>query len=215
MTNEELVARIQRGERDRLPELWERMKDFVGKQASKRARILAVDGYGGVTCEDLCQSAYIALVDAVEDYNPAKCSFSSWLYFDLIRVFAETGGYRTTKRDPLQNAGSLDTHLKVADGAPITLSDFLPDTCADQDFQDVEDRIWRKQLRAALDTALAELPDEQAETLRRHYYMGQSLEQIGKSMGVHKDTAFKRNKKALQTLRQCRELQRFAEARRV
>ena len=35
MTNEELVALIQAGERDKLPELWEQVERFVALQANR------------------------------------------------------------------------------------------------------------------------------------------------------------------------------------
>lgn len=208
MSNEELVALIQKGERERLPELWEQVGTFVSKQAGKRARLL--DGYGGVTAEDLYHSGYIALVDAADSYDPATgCAFTSWLMFFLMPIFAKTGGYYSSKRDPLHRACSLDAPLKVEKGKPITLSNFLPDPCAAQNFQDVEDRIWVEQLRAALDAALVELPADQAEALRLRYYSGQTLKQAGENVGVHKMTISRREKRALQALRKRQELRQF------
>ena len=40
MTNEELVALIQAGERDRLPELWEQVERFVAWKASKLLTVM-------------------------------------------------------------------------------------------------------------------------------------------------------------------------------
>ena len=67
-TNEELAVMIQNGERDKLPELWDQVKRFVRLKAMRRSRSL--DGFGGVTWEDLYQSGYIALVAAADSYNP-------------------------------------------------------------------------------------------------------------------------------------------------
>ncbi len=67
MTNEELVALIQSGERARMGELWEQAERFVSRQAGKRAR--ALNGFGGVTEEDLYQSGYLALVAAVDSFD--------------------------------------------------------------------------------------------------------------------------------------------------
>ena len=47
MTNEELAALIQAGERERIPELWAQVEKYVWKQANRRA--LSLEGYGGVT----------------------------------------------------------------------------------------------------------------------------------------------------------------------
>ena len=208
MSNEELVALIQAGERDRLPELWEQVEKFVDRQAGKRARLL--DGYGGVTAEDLYHSGYIALVDAADSYDPTTgCAFTSWLMFFLMPTFAKTGGYYSSKRDPLHRAYSLDTPLKVEKGTPITLSNFLPDPCATQNFQDVEDRIFVEQLRPVLDAALQEIPDNQANVLRRSYYAGQTKKQIAADLCVNKATVYRWQKAALQALRQRQELRQF------
>lgn len=77
MTNEELAALIQAGERERIPELWAQVEKYVWKQANRRA--LSLEGYGGVTEEDLYQSGFLALLDAVESYDHAAgMSFIGW-----------------------------------------------------------------------------------------------------------------------------------------
>ena len=210
MSNEELVALIQAGERNRLPELWEQMRHITYMAASRQARILK--GRGGVTAEDLYQSGYIALVAAVNSYKPgAGCSFKSWLDIYFKRFFAEAGCLQSKKRalDPIHRAESIDAPIKEGDGAAIILSDILPDTCADQAINDVEDRIWLGQLRAALDAALDELPDNLAETLRHSYYMEQTPEQAIAALGTSRRTFFRWKEKALHTLRQQQELRQF------
>lgn len=209
MTNEELVALIQAGDREKLAELWDQVERFVALQAHRR--IVLTNGLGGVTAEDLSQSGYIALVVAADSYDPeAGCSFIGWLALALKNAFAEAGGYRTSKRDPLQGAASLDTPLEDSEG---TWADLQEDPAAAQALQDVEDGIWRKQLREALAAALTELPDNQAETLRRRYYAGQTLEQTTAATGVYPETARQRERKALRALRRRQELQQFVEER--
>lgn len=209
MTNEELVALIQAGDREKLLELWEQVEKFIALQASRR--IVFTNGLGGVTAEDLYQSGYIALVAAANSYDPeVGCSFIGWLALALRTAFAEAGGYRTTKRDPLQGATSLDTPLKDSESTWVDLQE---DPAATQALQDIEDGVWLGQLREALTVALAELPDIQAETLRRRYYAGQTLEQTAASTGVYPETARQREQKALRALRRRRELQQFVEER--
>ena len=210
MTDEELVVRIQAGELDRLPEMWKQVSNFVDMQAGKRAR--ALYGFGGVTAEDLYQSGYIALVNAIDSYKiGGGMPFIGWLALYLKRAFAEAGGFKYSRcaHDPLHRAGSLDAPFQVGEGKPVTLIDTLPDTCADQDLQDVEDRVWLEQLRAALDTALAELPDKQNELLRRRYYTGQTLKQITADMGIGETTVYRWEKEAFQKLRRRKDLQQF------
>ena len=117
MTNEELVALIQAGERDRLPELWDRVERFV---ASRANRLLIAMGdraaVHGLEYGALYNSGYFALVDAVERYDPAKgMQFIGLFALCLKSAFAETGGWRTSKRDPLNSAKSMDARLKEDD----------------------------------------------------------------------------------------------------
>lgn len=209
MTNEELVALIQAGDRDKLLELWEQVEKFIALQASRR--IVFTNGLGGVTAEDLYQSGYIALVAAADSYDPeAGCSFIGWLALALKTAFAEAGGYRTAKRDPLLGAASLDTPLEDSES---TWADLQEDPAAAQALQDIEEDIWLGQLREALATAMAELPDIQAETIRRRYYAGQTLKQTADSTGVYPETARQREQKALRALRRRLELRQFVEER--
>ena len=56
MSNEELVAKIQAGEQDRLPELWDQVEQFVANRANRIMTMYAT-GYmtnnGGVEFGDL------------------------------------------------------------------------------------------------------------------------------------------------------------------
>lgn len=210
MSNEELVALIQAGERDRLPELWEQVEKYVKMRADKRARTLK--GFGGVIAEDLYQSGYIAFVAAVSSYDqeiggPFRC----WLEVYLKKFFAEAGFYHTKKRalDPIHRAESIDTPIDEGEYGPITLSNITPDDHATQAFYDVEDRIWLEQLRAALDAALEELPNDQAEVLRHSYYIGQTPAKAAAALGISVATSYRRKEKALHALRQRQELRRF------
>lgn len=213
MTNEEMVALIQNGERDRLEELWAQVEKFVALQA--RRRVLLSGGLGGVEPDDLYQSGYIALVYAANTYDPAAgMSFIGWLALALKTAFAETGGYRSRKqaRDPLHRAGS--SSVSVGDDEDSgTLEDFIPDHSAAQAFWDAEERIYLGQLHNTLEKALDELPDRQGNTLRRHFYQHKRLKEIAAAEGVHERTVGQWQKKGLRALRERRELQQFVERR--
>lgn len=214
MSNEELASRIQQGGRELIPELWAQVERFVSQQAGKRAR--ALNGFGGTTEEDLYQSGFLALVDAVDSYDPAAgCSFIGWLAVKLRTSFAEAGGYRSRKQalDPLHRAGSLDVPLgDDKDGA--TLGDLQPDPT--QGFEEVEEQLWREQLHVALESALEAIPAPQADALRRKFWYGETLEAISAGAGVCLETIRQRQNKALRTLRHPRtsqELRAFIEER--
>ena len=173
MTNEELAAAIQAGQRNLLPELWNQVERFVYQQAGKRAR--ALNGYGGVTQEDLYQCGYFALLAAVETFTPGEGAFICWLAFALRNTFAEAAGYKSKKRDPLNMAASLDMPLENEDGGTATLGDLQADENAAQDFENAEQGLWQEQLHAALENALAQLPADGQATIQARFYKGHTL----------------------------------------
>lgn len=197
MTNEELVALIQSGERDKLGELWWQVERFISMRAGKTA--LALDGYGGVTAEDLYQSGYFALVAAVRDYDPARgCKFLSYLSTHLKTAFAEAGGYRSKKRDWLNYAAGLEDPLPGTDDfAP---EDIAEDARAARDFENVEHRVWLEQLSAALDKALEELPPQQRAAIEAHYYQGKLFREIAEERGLSLSRVQQMERKAFRTL---------------
>lgn len=214
MTNEELVALIQSGERDRLAELWAQVEKFVAMMA--RRRLVLSDGLGGVEFDDLYNAGYLALVAAVDSYNPeAGRAFIGWLSVALKTAFAEAGGYRSQKqaRDPLHLVGSLDTSMGD-DEDGTALGEFQADPTAAQAFEDVEEAIYQEQLHAALDQVLAALPENQSTTIRRRFYDGQSLDEIAAREGVSKETIRQWQGKAMRALcKERRRLLQFIECR--
>lgn len=179
MTNEELAVLIQSGEQDRLPELWSRVEKLVARKA--KHWMVLYGGFGGVTFDDLYNSGYLAMVAAVDNFDPATgYKFTTYLSLPLKTAFAVAGGYRTKRQslDPFRTATSLDTPLgDDEDGA--TLGDLQEDPAAAQAFEDVEEAVFHQQLHDALEKALNSLPEEQADTLRAHYYQGKTYREIG------------------------------------
>ena len=178
MTNEELVASIQAGERDRLPELWDQVERFVASRAQRLLTLLG--GIGGVEFNDLYNSGYIALVSAVESFDPSEGrSFIGWLALHLKTAFAEAGGYRSHKQsqDPLHHALSFDAPLGT-DKDSRTLGDTIEDP-AMGGVPDVEERLWHEQLHAAIERALDELPEDERAVIHARYYEERTWQEIG------------------------------------
>jgi len=196
LTNEELAVRIQQGEQDCIAALWDGVERFVSMQAGKRFR--ALGGCGGVTEEDLYQSGFLAMMSAASSYNPSKgMSFIGWLDIALKTSFAEAAGHLSTRRDALDYSMGLDEPIHGADG--LTIADSIEDPC--DGFEDAEDRIWREQLHAELEKSLCALPEEQADTLRRRFYQGKTLAEIGAEYGLTPYQARSLEEKALRTMR--------------
>ena len=143
MSNEELAARIQAGEQELLPQLWAQVRRFVCKMAHRR--YFATNGLGGVELDDLIQSGFLAVVQAVEYFKPdGEYKFLTYLDVCLKNAFASAGGYRANKRDPLLDCISLDTPLGN-DSDSDTLLDLQEDPA--NQIEDAERRIWLEQLR--------------------------------------------------------------------
>lgn len=175
MSNEELVARIQNGERDRLPELWAQVERFVAVQA--RRRLVLSAGLGGVEFGDLYNVGYLALVMAADSFDPETGrTFISWLALALKTAFAEAGGYRSRKqaRDPLHHAVDLDAPAG-GDGDGASLGELIPDPAAEAAVLDVAERDRRDRLHIALEAAIATLPPDLQATIRGRYYRGERV----------------------------------------
>lgn len=207
MSNEELALRIQQGERDKLGELWGQVEKFVSMRAGKMARHL--DGFGGVTEDDLYQAGFLALVEAVETYDPGQAGFLTWLGYHLKTAFAQAAGYRSVKRDALDFAADLDAPLPEVDN--ITLADTIEAPEAAQSFEDVERELWLADLRRILGGALEALPPRQREALKAHYYQGRTLQEIAAAQGISAERVRQNENKAFRTLRRNRHKNHLAD----
>jgi len=143
--------------------LWNQVNRLVWKYAHKWAAL----GRGGVTSEDLVQTGFAALMEAVDSYNPEKARFSTHLVTRLRAEFTEATGQRTTRKqlDPLHSALSMDVPLTDGDG-DIELISTIPDPEAEAAFLDVE----RGELCAAVRTAVDALPERQRAAIRARYF---------------------------------------------
>lgn len=197
MTNEELAVAIKGGADDLIPVLWDQVRGFIAMRAYQT--MLHIPPERGVTKEDLVQSGYFALLEAVKTFAPEKGGgFLTVLAYALKDVFAATGGYRTTRRDPLDSALSLDAPLSD-DGEGETYLDTIPDRR--DDYADAEGRIFTEQLHDALETALSKLPDTQAEVIRAKYWRGKNHQQIAGELGLSPQGVADREKRGLQGVR--------------
>lgn len=184
MTNEELVALIQAGERDRLPELWEQVERFVALQANRLLHAMGPDraALAGVEFGDLYNSGYFALVDAAERYDPeAGAKFITFFAMRLKSYFSDTTGFRLARqrKDPLNSSKSLDARLKEGDEDSGAFGDFIPDPRAAQALQDVDDSIQRDYTRKAVREGLEQLPTKERLAIKAYYYEGQTVKASG------------------------------------
>ncbi len=172
--NEELAALIRAGDRERLGELWTQVRGLV----RRKARRWAAAGLGGVEPEDLTQAGFIAVMQAADSFDPAAgCAFTTWLEVYLKQEFAAATGQRTKRDrlDPLQTAVSLDMPLTDSEGSPFILEDTLPDPAAEAALAAVGERDFAQRRRAAVEYAIATLPEDQQAAIRGRYFKGEKV----------------------------------------
>ena len=187
MSNEEIVVRIQAGETELNEVLWLQVEGLVKWQAKRVMMAIESGGYSrGVAFEDLCQVGFLAMLEAIGTYNQENGAFSTWLMFYLKRSFAEATGYRTVKdrNEPMNSAISLDKPLLEDSDRGGTFCDIVPDPKATATLTAVENRLWHKQLREAMEDVLSKLPATQNKVLRQRYYDQQTLAEIAERMGI-------------------------------
>ncbi len=187
-TNEALALRAKAGDREALAALWEQNRPLLGLMfrrlaAKSRERTAAA----GVTLEDLEQEGWFAIVKAVELYDPQSgAKFSTFLRYPVMQRFFAAVGLRTSRQkgDPLSRALSLDEPLDSEDGDGAARGELVPDPAAAQAFQSAEERLYIRQLHAALDECLDAIDAKQAAALRGRYYEGQTQGTTAARLGV-------------------------------
>lgn len=200
MSNEELVSLIQSGNVDYFADLWEKIERLVRWKAKRI--ISAIGSHAGAEFDDLYQSGYLAMVAAVNTYDPESGSFAGWFMLHLRTAFAEATGTRSQKqaKDPIHSALSLEYPLSDDSDADLLL-EVIPDPTSEIPMQGVEERIYQQQLRNALEMALDKLPDKQRDTLRKKYLEGIPVEQIAIETGTTRQAIWQNEKSGLRQLR--------------
>ena len=157
---------------------------------------------GGAEFDDLYQSGYLALVAAVETYDPkGGKSFAGWLALTLKTAFAEACGYRTARQanDPLRRAASLDAPIGDDEDDGGSLIDLLP--AADPLPEDLAvEAVYVQQLHDALEKAMNDLTPRQQIILRRRYYGGHTQEAIAAALGCTRSGVSEQERAALKRL---------------
>lgn len=110
--------------------------------------------------------------------------------------------------NPLNECTSLDTPVGE-DGNDTALGDLQEDPAATHEFQQAENEIYNEELHAALEEALNKLADREAGIIRRHYYNGQSLKDIGQDIGISSNRVNQIERHGFQCLRRDTALARW------
>lgn len=210
MTNEQLAALAQQPENEELvPLLWEKVKPLLWLKAKQvyNAR-QSVFQQCGVELWDIRQGCYTAFLSALKGYKPETgIKFISYLSYPFHTLLAELTGTRSTKREPLNEAASLDMPIKnQSEEGKVMLADILPDKGADietavlsQLEQDEESRLVHE--------AVDRLPERLREVIELYFFQGVSLVDIAQRWGCTYQNVSNKKSKALQELRRSSVLQ--------
>lgn len=160
---------------------------------------------------------------AAKHYSAEQGSFTTYLSYALLSqigkatcgehkrsVTTEDGRRVAVSANPLNDCTSLDTPVGDEE-SDSTLIDFQTDPAAAQAFQQTDDDIYTDELHSALEEALNKLADREADIIRRHYYNGQTLKEIGQDVGVSSNRANQLEQHGFQRLRRMAALRRWHE----
>lgn len=201
--NAALAALAASGNAFALGQLWEINKGLLRSMFWKwyPSHREQADAHG-LTVDDFEQEGYFAVQYAAEHYDPAKGSFSVWLWQAMQRQIQHTltGGHRrniispdgkahTISADPLNHCTSLDVPLDTEDEGAATMGDLQADPDAAGEMQDVEERIYTEELHAALEEALSKLTEREERVIRGQYYQDKSVRQICEETGLTRGQA--------------------------
>lgn len=212
MTNEELVLLIQQGRSDLIGTLWDQVEKYVCLRAKK----FYSNSAGLIRCEvdDLTQAGFIAMTEAVKEYDPERGKFTTFYTFYLKTAFFSTAFGRTERqrRDPLFFATDIDGELYEEGG--ITLEEVTPGNAPDPEQCGV-DTVYNTELSLVLDAVMSRnLTPREKDILQRHFGQGQTIKACAKVYGMSPQAAANAKDAALRKMRRNnRELRAFIDER--
>ena len=214
-TNAALAALAAAGNAFALGQLWEVNKGFIRRQLWQwYEKNKPVADNAGLSFDDLVQEGYFAVDYAAKHYSAEQGSFTTYLSYALLSqigkatcgehkrsVTTEDGRRVAVSANPLNDCTSLDVRLDSEDEGSSTKGETIEDPAAAHEFQQAENEIYNEELHAALEEALNKLADREADIIRRHYYGGQSLKDIGQDIGISSNRVNQIERHGFQRLR--------------
>ena len=214
MTNEELAERIKAGQSELMADLWNNCHKllFFLMDRELTSEKLEQTARHGIEVEDLRQEMYFALVEAVKGFNPdAGLRFTTYLDYPVKNAINKALGLRggSSAHDPLNSCTSIDAPVKSDEDDGATVGDFIGDPDSDQAFEEIAEQDYLKKLRADLERALRELPEQLEQTLRKRYFEGKTLDDVAEGQGISRQTVSNNEYSALLQLRETQILQSY------
>jgi len=199
---EQLAEAVQRGEPGALARLFEEVRVLLYLRASRYYfRYRDHCDRAGVTDEDLKQSSFFAVVNAAKAYNRSKgFRFTTYLNKYIMSEFATICGWRTSRRDALNLADSLDAPLPTGkgsgDGDDLTLAETLVDLV-----EPTPDELAEiESTETAVREAVQRLPDDLRDIIVLRYFDGLTIAQAAERLSWTEHEVRARTTKAIAKL---------------
>lgn len=205
-SNEDLSLRIKNGEKDLIPQLWERVCKFISMKSWRYYEAALLSGVRlSWEAEDLEQEAYFAFVDSIEDYHHGiGANFLTILAHRLKWTFLIAFGKKVASRRYDLFRSALYGDSPAGDESTATLLDFVSDPTTDIEEESTQD-LYIMQLHEALEKSISMLTLHQQEIIRALYYGGLSKSRIAEQMHIEQSTIYKIEKNALAKMYEARQ----------
>ena len=183
--DDELIQRFQKGDEEAFNLLVRRhqqpLVNFITRFTGDRDN-----------AEDLAQETFIRMYKAVDRYKPGRAQFKTWMYLIAKRLcINEIRNRGRRDRFRVDNIVTTDG----TDGADDEQFDVIASAPADAAFQP-EVALERKELRNAIQKAIAELPEQYRLPLILRDIQGLSYDEISKILELRSGTTKSRINRA-------------------
>lgn len=196
MTNEELVQKIQSGDKTQIESLWNNVERLI-RMLAKKFIILHNRQHDDV--EDYVQSGYLAMIKAINSYDPGEgVLFTTHLSSYLRNEFNEVAQIRSVYRGAFKISNvAVSIETPIADG--LNLGDTIQDP--KDYFEDPVNIIYQEQLHRTLESILQEIPEEYSGVIRERFWENNTIEQIAEKHHCKAEKVKKQHDKGMRMMR--------------
>lgn len=227
MTNEDLVALIQSGQKEYIPDLWAGVERFVSYKAYSYYNIKWPNrcATAGVTMDDLYQSGYFALLKAIDYYDPEKGvlfitifgKFMTKEFYNVMGVEKRKDGWHT-KGDALDtltlstDAPAYGGNLAEAESSESSLGDVIEDKKSETQLSDIEDALEQEEERQTLDKAIASaLNEKEAQIIKEYFFNDKTEAELADMLNITRNHSHSIKAQALKKLKKEKLLEKYKE----
>lgn len=191
MTNEELAIQIQLGHSEHYTQLWEQTKKLMYKILYSKASKIQLPNY--IAVEDLEQSLYFALCNAVQVFDDTKpYKFTSYLEYHIMNAIRDT---LPTKSKSKMKECSYNVCVGLEEDTELI--DLIPDSNEVMPLYNIELTDLQRNVRQAV----AELPIKERQAVIQHYLCGLTYQQIAVKCNYSVSNAQEHTRKGIRILR--------------